>query len=322
MHLSRYETSPAVEKLPKAFLFRRLHSIAGFFFVLFLVEHMLTNSTAALFVSEEGSGFIHGVNFLQSLPYLPFIELFLLAVPIAIHLFLGVAYLTEARLNSFSSDGSKPSLPFVRNHFFTWQRITAVLLVVGLIAHVVSIRFMQRPIPLDTTDETRYVVSVAADPGLTTLAPKLRFTLITLATLPGMLSAIEKSEKALSIPALSETDRLYFQERLSAQRDCLSTLHPTEKQWFIAAPDFGTALLLVVRDTFRITWVCIAYTLFALAACFHAGNGLWTFAISWGIPLNERGRGVVRAVGSALAFALAAGGLACIWMTYWVTLKQ
>ena len=208
------------------------------------------------------------------------------------------------------------------NHFFTWQRITALLLIVGIIAHVVSMRFVQRPIPLDTTVETKYVVSVAADPGLITLSPKLQLTLITPQTLPGMLSAIKKSEKALFIPAISEADRIYFQERLAAQRDLLASLHPTDMQWYVAAHDFGTALLLVVRDNFRIIWVCIAYTLFTLAAAFHAGNGLWTFAISWGIPLNEQGRGVVRAIGSALALVLAAGALACIWMTYWVTLKQ
>ena len=322
MRLSPYVNLPIPVGIPRAFVVRRLHSIAGLFFVLFLIEHMLTNSTAALFVSEEGSGFVRAVNFLESLPYLPMIEIFLLAVPIAIHALLGIWYFTEARFNSFSSNGSKPSLPFARNHAFTWQRLTALILVVGVVAHVASMRFLQRPIPLDSTTETKYVVTVSADPGLLTLAPELKLMLVTPATLPEILASIEGSEIALAIPALCETDRLYYQEKLDAQRATLTAIHPTDERWGVVAQDFGTALLIVVRDTFRVPWICVAYTLFTLAACFHAGNGLWTFAISWGISLNESGRRITRIIGSFLTLALAAGGLVCIWMTYWVTLKQ
>jgi succinate dehydrogenase / fumarate reductase cytochrome b subunit len=283
---------------------------------------MLTNSTAALFVSEEGSGFVRAVNFLESLPYLPFIEFFLLGVPIAIHALLGVWYYTEARFNSFPSNGSKPSLSFSRNYFFTWQRITALILVVGVIAHVVSMRFVQRPTALDSTPETKYAVTVSADPGLLSLAPRLKLMLITPTTLPDILFTMERSEKALAIPAISELDRTYYQERLATQRASLAALHPTEDQWGVVTQDFGTALLLVVRDNFKNPWICFLYTLFTLAACFHAGNGLWTFAISWGISLNELGRQTIGIIGCLLAIALAVGGMTCIWMTYWVTLKQ
>ena len=322
MRISPYVNLPVPIGLPYAFIFRRLHSLAGLFFVLFLIEHMLTNSTAALFVSEEGSEFVHAVNFLQSLPYLPLIEFFLLAVPIAIHALLGVLYYMEARFNSFPSNGSKPSLPFTRNYFFTWQRITALILVVGVIAHVISMRFIQKPTPLDTTPETKYVVTVTADPGLLSLEPQLKLMLITPHTLPDILSTMQQSELALAIPPISEIDRAYYQERLATQRASLAALHPTEEQWGVVTQDFGTAMLLVVRDNFKIPWVCVLYTIFTLAACFHAGFGLWTFAISWGISLNELGRQAVGVISYFLAFALAVGGLACIWMTYWVTLKQ
>jgi succinate dehydrogenase / fumarate reductase cytochrome b subunit len=322
MRLSPYVNLPVPVGLPTAFLFRRLHSIAGLFFILFLIEHMLTNSTAALFVSEEGSGFVRAVNFLQSLPYLPLIEFFLLAVPIAIHAFLGIWYFTEARFTSFPSNGSKPYLPFIRNYFFTWQRLAALILVVGVTAHVASMRFIQRPTALDNTPETKYVITVAADPGLVTLAPRLQLMLLTPHTLPDILSMMERSEQALAIPAISDIDRTYYQERLATQRAHLATIHPTEELWGVVTHDFGTALLLIVRDNFRIPWICLAYTLFVLAACFHASYGLWTFAISWGIPLNELGRRAIGVVGSFLALALAIGGMVSIWMTYWVTLKQ
>jgi succinate dehydrogenase / fumarate reductase cytochrome b subunit len=183
-------------------------------------------------------------------------------------------------------------------------------------------RFVQRPTPLDNTTETKYVVTVSADPGLLSLAPRLKLMLITPNTLPDILLTMERSEKALAIPPISEIDRTYYQERLATQRSALSTLHPTEERWGVVTQDFGTALLLVVRDNFKIPWVCFLYTLFVLAACFHAGNGLWTFAISWGISLNELGRQTIGIIGCLLALALAVGALTCIWMTYWVTLNQ
>lgn len=37
--------------LPSAFIWRRAHSLTGLWLVLFLIEHLLTNSQAALFLA-------------------------------------------------------------------------------------------------------------------------------------------------------------------------------------------------------------------------------------------------------------------------------
>jgi succinate dehydrogenase / fumarate reductase cytochrome b subunit len=323
-----YVNLPLPKGLPKAFLFRRLHSIAGAFFILFLCEHMLTNSTSALLIREEGSGFIKAVNFLQSLPYLPFIEFFLLAVPIAIHVLLGILYFFEARWNSFSSDGSTPALTgYMRNHAFTWQRITSLLIVVGVIAHVTTMRFLDRPEEVITPQQTKFAVPVAADPGLISLAPRLHTILITPQSKDILLTTIEHQTKRvgqklqLNVEPSFLAPRELLKLRLTQYHAFLDTVHPTNTTWTALAPDFGTACLLIVRENFRTPWICVVYTIFVLAASFHAANGLWTFAISWGIPLNEGGRRIIRGVGSALGAALLLGGLASIWLTYWVTLN-
>ena len=85
---NRYRRDPESPPLSRAFTERRIHSLMGLSIVLFLFEHLLTNSQAALFVGDDGKGFIHSVNFIHSLPYLPFIEISLLAVPILTHIFL------------------------------------------------------------------------------------------------------------------------------------------------------------------------------------------------------------------------------------------
>lgn len=76
-------------KVPPNFTMKRFSSLMGLFIVLFLFEHLLTNSQAALFFGDYGKGFIDAVNFIYSLPYLPVLELVLLGVPIGYHGYWG-----------------------------------------------------------------------------------------------------------------------------------------------------------------------------------------------------------------------------------------
>lgn len=244
---------------------KRLHSLAGFFFILFLCEHLITNSEAVLPLNEGGTGFIRMVNFLQALPYLPIIEISLLGIPLGIHLFLGILCVYEAKYSSlWKGDGSQPYLPFLRNHLFTWQRITALLLAVGVIVHVTTMRFIQKPV-----EKASFEVVVSFDRDLPHLATQLH-----------------------------------------------SSVEERDNKTYVIAPDFGTATLFLVRDTFKNVGVCILYTIFVGAAAFHAGNGLWTFFIAWGITLNEQGRDLVRLMGSSLAAILFLLGCAPIWIFY------
>ena len=93
----------STRQLPKAFIWRRLHSLTGLWLVIFLIEHLLTNSQAALWIGDDGSGFVRGVNLIKSLPYLRAIEIFLLGMPIVLHLIWGIIYLRTGDANSFSS---------------------------------------------------------------------------------------------------------------------------------------------------------------------------------------------------------------------------
>lgn len=270
-----YENLPTPHHVPRTFLVRRLHSITGLFFVLFLCEHLITNSEAALWFGEDGISFIRSVNLLNSLPYLPLIELFLLGFPIAIHMGLGIAYLFEARFNSYRRKTSAPYLPFPRNKAFTWQRITSVILVIGVFAHVLTMRFINRPVE----HSKKFYLTVEADAGLPSLIPRLDTTIT-------------------------------------------KTISDHSEEWQAETPDFGTAALLMVRESMKHVWICIFYSIFVLAACFHAANGLWTFGIAWGIAMNEQGWRIARIGSSLLGIGLALGGLACIWLTYWVNLRS
>jgi succinate dehydrogenase / fumarate reductase cytochrome b subunit len=77
----------------------------------------------------------------------------------------------------------------------------------------------------------------------------------------------------------------------------------------------GTATLLSVRDTFKSPIYVALYTIFVLAACFHAFNGLWTFMITWGLILKRASQKTMVSFCVGLMLLLAFLGLAAIWGT-------
>ncbi|MDB6081323.1 MAG: sdhC [Chlamydiia bacterium] len=271
-----YEIGASSPPLPRSFLQKRLQSLTGFFLVLFLFEHLLTNSQAALFIGDDGLGFVQSVNWIKSLPYLPVIELTLLGVPFLVHGLLGMQSLLTAQPNSMKTDGRAPALPsFPRNQAYTWQRITALILVVGLFLHVTYMRFIHYPEVTKRDNLTEYRVTVTPDPGLQAVCLRLGCTL-----------------ESKGAEEMAVTD------------------------------NFGTAVLLSVRDAFKSVWICVLYSFFVSAACFHAMNGIWTFAITWGISLTERSRIITRHISNAVMALILFLGFAAIWGTYWVNLTN
>ena len=106
------------------FIWRRVHSLMGFWLVLYLIVHLITNSQAALWIGDDGSGFIKLVNSLETLPYLQVVETVLIGIPLLIHGVWGVKRAWTARLNSGGGGGIAPSMKYSRNRAFTWQRLT------------------------------------------------------------------------------------------------------------------------------------------------------------------------------------------------------
>lgn len=155
---------------PYAFVARKLHSITGLFLALFLFIHLLTNSQAALYLGEQGKGFVKMVNSIHDLPFLLFIEIFLLGVPILIHMVWGVKILREAKQNSYVISRNEPYQPQARNQAYTWQRITSWILLFGLLGHIVHMRIMEYPEKIKEEGKEQYLVTVSEDPNLTPLA--------------------------------------------------------------------------------------------------------------------------------------------------------
>lgn len=324
--------------IPRAFVWRRLHSLAGLWFLLFLIEHLLTNSQAGLLLGDNAQGFINMVNGIHNLPYLEAIEIFLLGVPIALHAFLGVKYLLTSKFNSMKTNGSAPSLPeYGRNRAYTWQRLTSWILLIGIILHVTKFRFNDYPDSLNQGEKSSYFTTVTIDPGLYTVAARLGAELYSEDQILKERKEIEDRQDEQALVAVSKTlprTETYDSQQqmilISAQayQQKLQWVEMLEKQKIgqnelvAVTKDFGTASLLTVRDTFKHPIYVGFYTIFVLAACFHGFNGLWTFCLTWGVILRVAGQKKMLRFSWALMILVAFLGLAAIWGTYWFNLRN
>jgi succinate dehydrogenase / fumarate reductase, cytochrome b subunit len=235
-----------------------------------------------------------------------------------------------AKINSQSSDGKNPSLPYSRNIAYTWQRITSILLIIGIGLHVYYMRFHKEPESVQYGLQQEHFVKLSVDPGLYVLAPRLNLLLfdahmIALADsavhgpmqAPKVHSSNQKFNPDLAIAAKKE-------EHVQVEKqyvDAMKKLAPDASEVVAMCGSFGTASLMMLRDTFKSVWMCIIYTLFVLVACFHGCNGLWTFAITWGVSLSENSRRLVRVASNALMALLIFLGLSSIWGVYWINLR-
>jgi succinate dehydrogenase / fumarate reductase cytochrome b subunit len=118
-------------KLSSTFLLRKLHQLTGIVPLgLFFFVHMFTNSTAM----NGPKVFNDHVQDIHDMPYLIFIEIFGIFLPLLFHSVYGIFISAEARVNVFNYSYS-------RNWFYLFQRATGVFLFFFLLFHILNFRF-------------------------------------------------------------------------------------------------------------------------------------------------------------------------------------
>jgi succinate dehydrogenase / fumarate reductase cytochrome b subunit len=323
--------------IPSALATKRTHSLMGIWLTLFLMEHIFVNSQAAFFVGDDGKGFIKAANALEGIPYLQVIELLILGLPFAVHMIWGIKYALTAKYNSFGKTKISPYQPYARNKAYTWQRITSYLLVIGIIAHVVQMRFLDRPDHAALNNQNYYMVLVNLDDGIYTLAKRLDVQLYDSRKVQIQKQAFLKesehevgffhlffgSMKDIFSNSVEPKEKELEEQDLHEKENFLKTLekHTVKPGQAIAiSKDFGTAELLMLRETFKIPIMMAFYTLFVLASCFHGFNGISTFLFSWGFTATEKSRKLFLKISYGLMFLFAFLGLSAVWATYWINL--
>jgi succinate dehydrogenase / fumarate reductase cytochrome b subunit len=118
-------------RLSRTFVLRKLHQLSGIVpLALFVLEHFYTNSKALSGPAE----FNNAVSDLQSIPYILFVEIGGIFIPLIYHAVYGLVITAEARPNNLY-------YPYPRNWFYTIQRITGVILFFFIAFHVLNFRF-------------------------------------------------------------------------------------------------------------------------------------------------------------------------------------
>lgn len=118
-------------KISKSFLARKLHQITGivplgaFFFV-----HMFTNSKSM----SGDKVFNDAVADIHHIPYLLFVEIFGIFLPLLFHSIYGIFISAEARPNI-------GNYGYGRNWFYIFQRVTGIFLFFFLLFHILNFRF-------------------------------------------------------------------------------------------------------------------------------------------------------------------------------------
>ncbi|HJR06210.1 MAG TPA: hypothetical protein VJ842_02850 [Pyrinomonadaceae bacterium] len=121
-------------RLSRTFVLRKLHQLSGIVPLgAFLLEHLYTNSKAAH--PERGvADFNQAVADLQAIPYVLFIEIAFIFIPLLYHAVYGLFITWETRPNNLS-------YPYPRNWFYTIQRITGIILFFFILFHLLNFRF-------------------------------------------------------------------------------------------------------------------------------------------------------------------------------------
>ena len=297
----------------KSFIWKRVHSLMGLWLVLFLIEHLVTNSQAALWLGSSGQGFVRMVDALHNLPYLQVVEVILLGVPILLHMGLGIQYVLHVKYNTRRTDGSSPSLPHLqKNQAYTWHRICSWVLVVGLIWHVIAFRFIQYPMSVDQGTHTAYFVKLTKDANLVATSHKIGVKLYDEAAVRQEVQKLKQKARTIT------GSQTLLQAREDYQRQekwvhGLRSIAIQSREVIGESSNFGSVVLLTVRETFRNPIYCVLYSVFVLAACFHGFHGLWTFLLSWGIVIRHVMQQKIWKICVVFMGTVAVLGLMAIW---------
>jgi len=118
-------------RLSRTFVLRKLHQLSGILPLgIFLLDHFYTNSKALTGPADYNDA----VKDLQSIPYILFVEIGGIFIPLIYHAVYGLVITMEARPNNLA-------YPYARNWFYTIQRITGVILFFFITFHVLNFRF-------------------------------------------------------------------------------------------------------------------------------------------------------------------------------------
>ena len=115
---------------PAYLLIRRLQSLTGLIFGGYIFVHLLVNAT----ILQGGNSYQLQVDKIHSLPFLEAIEWTAIFIPFLFHAFYGVWIAVNGRPNV-------ANYPYRKNIYYLLQRISAVIILLFVLFHVLSLKY-------------------------------------------------------------------------------------------------------------------------------------------------------------------------------------
>lgn len=115
---------------PAFLLVRRLQSLTGIMFGGYLLVHLTVNAT----IAQGGSVYQDQVNKIHSLPFLTAVEWSAIFIPFLFHAFYGLWIAVNGRPNV-------GNYPFAKNTFYLLQRLSAFIILVFVLFHVLALKY-------------------------------------------------------------------------------------------------------------------------------------------------------------------------------------
>lgn len=115
---------------PGYLLVRRLQSLTGLMFGGYLLVHLFVNAT----IAQGGSHYQEQVNKIHDLPFLEGIEWSAIFLPFLFHAVYGIWITVNGRPNV-------GNYPYTKNVFYLLQRISAIIILLFVLFHVLSLKF-------------------------------------------------------------------------------------------------------------------------------------------------------------------------------------
>jgi len=133
--LASHDTKSAISSTTTYFLLRRLHSLSGIIFGLYIVVHLTVNATLLEGSRHDGEPtvFQKQVDTIHSLPFLVAIEWVGIYLPILYHIVFGVYIIVKGKPNV-------GNYPYGKNWLYVFQRVSAIILIVFIGFHVLTMK--------------------------------------------------------------------------------------------------------------------------------------------------------------------------------------
>lgn len=137
------------------FVWRKIHSLTGIIPIgIFLCIHLFINS----FSLKGEEAFEEAVGFLHKLPYLLVIEIGVIFIPILFHMIYGL-YIT------YTSDPDIATNKRSSNYTYFLQRVTGIMLVIFLFAHVYGTTITVRYLSTEEVEFFQFMNLLLSNPG-------------------------------------------------------------------------------------------------------------------------------------------------------------